>query len=165
VARDRHRRLPGAGTIELGQLERTLARHQRLGIDTAPFIYLWERHPTYLTLAQVLFSYLKQPQAQGYTSIITLIEVCVQPQRRGRLDLVQAYQSALLHSEQVHTVPVDLPIADRAMALRAQYDIRMPDALQIATALESGATAFVTNDQRLIKVEDLDVLVLCEYLE
>ena len=62
------------------------------------------------------------------------------------------------------TMPVDLAVADRAMTLRARYHIRVPDALQIATALQSSATAFVTNDLRLKKVEDLDVIVLREYL-
>jgi predicted nucleic acid-binding protein len=149
----------------LGRLEQDLAAHQALGIDTAPLIYLWERNPAYLALCQELFGYLKQPQVQGFTSIVTMIEVCVQPQRRGRLDLVRAYQSALLYSEQVHTLPVDLSVAERAMILRAQYNVRTPDALQIATGLESGATAFVTNDQRLKKVQDLQVIVLKEYLE
>ena len=45
-----------------------------------------------------------------------------------------------------------------------EYGIRVPDALQIATALESRATAFVTNDRRLKKVKDLDVIVLKDYL-
>jgi len=40
----------------------------------------------------------------------------------------------------------------------------VPDALQIAAALEAGATAFVTNDQRLGKVKELDVLQLDDYV-
>ena len=59
----------------MGKLERDLAAHQRLGIDTTPFIYLWERNPAYLALSQELFGYLKRPQAQGFTLIITLIKV------------------------------------------------------------------------------------------
>jgi predicted nucleic acid-binding protein len=147
----------------LGQLEQELAAHKRIGIDTAPFIYLWERNPAYLALSQTLFNHLKQPQVQGFTSIITLIEVCVQPQRQGRLELVRIYQQALLHSKQITTVFVDVSIAQRAMALRAQYHIRVPDALQIATALESEATALFTNDRRLSKIPDLQVFVLAEF--
>jgi len=45
------------------------------------------------------------------------------------------------------------------MTWRAQYHIRVSDALQIATLLESGATAFVTNDRRLKEVQDLPVIV------
>ena len=65
---------------------------------TAPFIYLWERHPRYAPLSEVLFRHLKRPDVQGITSMITLIEGCVQPQRQGRQDLVEAYTRALLDS-------------------------------------------------------------------
>ena len=100
---------------------------------------------------------------QGVTSIITMIEACVLPQRQGRRDLVQAYERALLHSQQVQMLSVDAVLARRAVSLRADYAIRVPDALQIAAALEAGATAFVTNDQRLEKVKELTVLVLDNY--
>jgi predicted nucleic acid-binding protein len=60
-------------------------------------------------------------------------------------------------------LPVDAALARRAVALRAEYGIRVPDALQIAAALEAGATAFVTNDQRLVKVKELRVLQFDDY--
>jgi hypothetical protein len=56
----------------LGELEQDLATHAIIGVDTAPFIYLWERHPRYFTLSETLFRHLKKPQAQGITSVITL---------------------------------------------------------------------------------------------
>jgi len=59
---------------------------------------------------------------------------------------------------------IDTMLARSATGLRARYDIRVPDALQIAAALEAGATLFVTNDQRLAKVQDIRVLVLDDYL-
>ncbi len=64
----------------------------------------------------------------------------------------------------MQTLTVDLSLARQAIALRAEHNIRVPDALQIAAALESGATAFVTNDRRLEKVHSLHVLVLDAYL-
>ena len=89
-----------------------------------------------------------------------LIEACVLPERQGRRDLVQAYERALFHSQQVQTLAIDVPLARQATALRAQYDIRVPDALQIAAALTAGATAFVTNDRRLKKEQELRVFVI-----
>ena len=113
---------------------------------------------------EALFRHLKKPQVQGITSVITLIEACVYPQRQGRLDLVQAYERALLRSQQVRTLPVDAALARRAVVLRAQYDIHVPDALQIAAAIEAGATAFVTNDRRLAKVQEIHVLLFDDYV-
>ena len=147
----------------MGSLEQELIRHTAVGVDTSPFIYLWERHPRYLPLSETLFGYLKNPGVQGITSVITLIESCVLPRREGRFDLVEAYQRALSRSQQVHLVPVDVALARSALALRADYDIRVPDALQIGAALAAGATLFITNDRLLQRVKELEVLVLEDY--
>ena len=148
----------------MGALGQDLAEHVVVGIDTAPFIYLWERHARYDPLCEDLVGYLRAPDVQGVTSVVTLIEVCVLPQRQGRADLVAAYERALLHSRQVQTLPVTAAVARRATGLRARYGMHVPDAVQLATALEAGATAFVTNDRRLAKVAELRVLVLDDYV-
>jgi predicted nucleic acid-binding protein len=149
----------------LGALEQDLVHHAVIGLDTAPFIYLWERHPRYFALCVSLFQYLNSEQATGVTSIITLIEACVHPHRQGRTDLVEAYERWLLRSRQVRVLPLDTAAARRALALRSEHNIPVPDALQIAAALEMSATSFVTNDQRLRKVKDIVVLVLEDYTQ
>ena len=46
----------------MGQLGETLARHDIVGVDTSPFIYLWDQHTRDLSLAEELFRYLRQPR-------------------------------------------------------------------------------------------------------
>lgn len=147
----------------MADLSSALAGHLIIGLDTNPFIYLFERHPTYFPLVETLFDYLKTPAVQSVTSI-TLIEACVQPQRQGRSDLVQIYEQALLNARQVQTLSINPSLAKRAIQLRAGYNLRVPDALQVGAALEGGATLFVTNDHRLQKVTDISVLVLDDYV-
>lgn len=141
-----------------------LAEHTIIGLDTSPFIYLFERNHKYLPLVQTLFTHLKAPEAQGITSVVSLIETCVQPQRQGELELVRIYERALLNSQQVHTVPITTAIAKRAIPLRIQYGLRVPDALQVAAALDSNATLFVTNDQQIRRVTELSVLLLDDFV-
>jgi len=62
-------------------------------------------------------------------------------------------------------LPIDAALARRAIILRASYEIHVPDALQIAAAIEAGATLFVTNDRRLSKVEEIEILLLEDYLQ
>lgn len=145
-------------------LKPVLSEHTTIGLDTNPFIYLFEHHPRYFPLIEELFSYLKSPGVQGVTSIITLIETCVQPQRDGRDDLVKIYEQTLLNSQQVHMYNIDAALARRAIQLRAQHGIRVPDALQVGAALEHGATLFITNDRRLKKVTELPALILDDYV-
>jgi predicted nucleic acid-binding protein len=148
----------------LAELRPVLAGHTIIGLDTSPFIYLFERNSKYFSLAETLFDYLKTPGVQGVTSIITLIETCVQPQRDGRTDLVQIYEQALLHSRQTQMLSINPILARQAIQLRARYDLRVPDALQVSAALESGATLFVTNDSRLKKITELPILILDDYV-
>ncbi len=141
-----------------------LADHTLIGLDTNPFIYLFEQHPTYFPLVEILFDYLKQPEIQGITSIITLIETCVQPQREGRTDLVQLYEQALLNSQQVQTLSINPSLARQAIKLRIKYNLRVPDALQVSAALEQNATLFVTNDSQIRRVTELPILILDDYV-
>ncbi|MDP2370925.1 type II toxin-antitoxin system VapC family toxin, partial [Rhodoferax sp.] len=49
-------------------------------------------------------------------------------------------------------------VAVLAAQLRAQYHLRLPDAIQLATALDSGATAFVTHDRDFSEVTGIEIL-------
>jgi predicted nucleic acid-binding protein len=59
---------------------------------------------------------------------------------------------------------IDVMLAKRAARLRAQYNFRVPDALQLSTALEHAATLFVTNGRRLARITELSVLILDDFL-
>ena len=103
----------------MAKLASHLANHTIIGLDTNPFIYLFEGHPRYSQLVQELFSYLKLPQVTGVTSVVTLIETCVLPQRNGRTDLVETYKRVLLNSQQVQMHHIDIALAKHATRLRA----------------------------------------------
>ena len=51
-------------------------------------------------------------------------------------------------------------VAVEAARLRAEYSIPTPDAIQLGTALQQNAAAFLTNDGGLRKVTQLGVLVV-----
>jgi predicted nucleic acid-binding protein len=53
----------------------------------------------------------------------------------------------------------------RAAHLRASSGLKTPDALQLAAALESGCSVFLTNDERIPQVAGLRVLQAQDYLE
>jgi len=67
-------------------------------IDTAPFIYLIERHPRYHPIIRPVFESLSVGSFAGATSVLTLLEVLVQPLRNGRADLARENRSILTES-------------------------------------------------------------------
>lgn len=135
---------------------------QRLAVDTAPVIYLIEVNPHYDALVTEIFQRISNGVLEGLCSVITLTEVLVQPLRKGDQQLAQDYSNLLLNSHHFVTVPIDPAIATSAADLRARYNLRTPDALQIAAALEHGCQAFLTNDATLSRVTEIPVLVLDE---
>ncbi len=92
--------------------------------------------------------------------MISYAEVLVVPKRLNNKALENAYHDVLFNSQNFSTIPIDTGIANRAADLRSRYKVKLPDALQVATALETGCEAFLTNDEALHSITDLRVIVL-----
>ena len=132
----------------------------RLGFDTAPLIYFVEQNPGYITLVREVFRQVDNGSVEGFTGMISFAEVLVVPKRMNDKILEEAYRDVLFNSQNFSTLSIDAETAERAADLRSRYKLKLPDALQIATALEAGCEAFLTNDEALHSVVDLRVIVL-----
>ena len=135
-------------------------QNQIVGLDTAPLIYFIEQNEKYLKLMRDFFRAMSQGDFQVVTSTLTLTEVLVHPLRSGNVELAGQYRDIILAQENLMTVPVSIEIAEVAAQLRATKNLRTPDAIQLATATQQGATMFLTNDAHLANVSGLEVLVL-----
>lgn len=139
-----------------------LADLKRLYLETAPLIYYVEEHSAYVEKMEAVFQFIEENQLEVLSSVITLTEVLQQPIQQNRSDLQKKYRDILLSSEHLTLLPVDTAIAESAALLRARYNLRTPDALHLATAVENTCEAFLTNDIRLKRVTELRILVLDE---
>jgi predicted nucleic acid-binding protein len=124
-------------------------------VDTAPFIYLLESHPQLADQFAGLFEAAAKGALSIALSTVTLAEVLTGPHKAGQTALAKRFEKALCQYE---VVPVSVPIAALAAQLRVQYRLKLPDALQLATALETGAAAFVTHDRDFSRVSALPVI-------
>lgn len=129
-------------------------------LDTAPFIYFFERHQDYFPCLEKFFENLYATGAQAITSIITYIELTTLPARSGDQQLVRKYRDYLTYSENISLFPLDLNIADYAVRLRADYGFKTPDAIQLGTALACGSDYIVTNDHDWQRLDQSDVTIL-----
>jgi len=119
----------------------------KLGIDTAPLIYLVERHATFGPLVRALIERAESGALELITSTLTLTEVLSLPLEQNAETTVSAYRSILLQSPYLHLRPIDVEVAERAAYLRALYRLKTPDALQIAIACQGGCDS-ATSSQR-----------------
>lgn len=148
----------------MGSLADKIQQAGRVGLDTSLFIFYVEHNPRYLSLCDELFDLLEQGGAEAVTSTISLLEVMVQPLALENTALVDEYRSFLTVTPHLSLWNLDPPLAEQAAALRARYQLRTPDSIQLAAAIEFGARLFLTNDDRLRKVTEIEVVVLERWL-
>jgi predicted nucleic acid-binding protein len=131
------------------KLDDALNGVSRLAFDTAPIIYFIEANLAYDNLVSNIFNRVASRELEGWTSVISLSEVLVQPIVSGRNDLQQEYREFLLKSSNFHTVPISATVAEDAARIRSTYGLRLPDAIQIAFAPDVGCQAIVCNDRSM----------------
>ncbi len=131
-----------------------------VGLDTAPLIYFIEQNPKYITIVREFFSSVNRGEFRVITSTLTLTEVLVHPLRNGNVKLARQYQDILLNQDYLTVFSVSSEIAKLAAELRATKNLRTPDAIQIATAIQNGADFFLTTDMSLRNMSSLTVLIL-----
>jgi predicted nucleic acid-binding protein len=124
-------------------------------VDTAPLIYLLEGHAQFLPRFLGLFEADAAGELQIAISTITLAEVLTGPLRHRQDALAHRYEKALATYT---VVPVSAGIAALAARMRARYSLKLPDAIQLATALDIEALALVTHDRDFAKVDGLSII-------
>lgn len=145
----------------MGLMEKLLGK--TVFLDTAPIIYYIEgKQPIYESVLKSIFIENSKGNILFATSALTLLELLVQPLRVKRFDLVEKYKSILTTSSNLKIMDLDPETSLIAANLRADYNLKTPDAIQIASSIISGSDLFLTNDKQLSIVEEIEVLVLAD---
>jgi len=135
---------------------------QRLYTETAPLIYYVEENPTYVAKMNAIIEAIEDRPIEAVSSVITLTEVLTYPLKLGNTRLEREYRDILPHSGGFRLLTITARIAESAAALRARYNLRTPDALHVAAAIDVRCDAFLTNDTGIKRVTEITVLVLDE---
>ncbi len=132
-------------------------------IDTAPFIYLMEDSIDFSDDAQEIFEYCLDKDIIINTSTITYFEFCVKPYQLENIELISSFKE-LLSVLDINTQIIDISTSDLAGKLRAKYGfLKAMDALQIASAINSNSKIFITNDMKLKKIDEIQVILVSEW--
>ena len=138
-------------------------RGKTVGVDTSPFIFFIEEHPSYAPVVDPFFEAVSRGEIQLVTSTIALLEVLVHPIRHDDEHLAQRYNDILLSSPHISTIAVTPKTSQLAAELRAEHNLKTPDAIHLATALSQNAAAFLTNDRDFPNLDGIKLLKLRDY--
>lgn len=136
----------------------TLPAGSLIAIDTAPLIYWLEDHDRWGEAYAALFQGIVCDRWQGLLSTVSLAEVLTGPLQQQREELAERYAAVLTDPACFQLADLSPAIAIGAARLRARYGLRLPDALQLSTALQAGAVALVTHDRDFAGCTDLPIL-------
>jgi predicted nucleic acid-binding protein len=93
------------------------------------------------------------------------MEILVKPKIEGLLQVARDYEYYLTTFPNLTFYEMGLDVARKASDLRSADRIKSPDAIQVATAILYGATAFLTNDKIFERVKGIDILILDKFLK
>ena len=131
-------------------------------IDTAPLIYIIEDHPEF---ADTVINIISESLIGGdsfVTSVITIMEFGVKPEKEGKQDIINQFD-LFLSQINAKIEEIYLRTATKAYQLRAKYKfLKSMDALQIATALITNCDEFITNDRKLSNIDEISVNIISE---
>ena len=93
------------------------------------------------------------------TSRLTRLECRSKPLRAGGLATLAQFDVFFAGVELI-LAEVSPAVIERATELRARYNLKAPDAIHYATAVEVGATVFLTGDRALARCSEAPVEML-----
>lgn len=124
-------------------------------VDSAPIIYVIEMHPTLRPRFRPVFEAHADSRFQLAITTIAIAEVLTGPLKARDDALAQRYRSLF---ETWHRIDLDLEIAESAARLRASLGLKLPDAIQAASALKIGAVGLITHDRDFSRLRSLRVI-------
>lgn len=111
--------------------------------------------------ARNLLEDLRPAASKVFISVMVLEEFFVKVYKKGREKDIDNILDFITMGGLVQLVDVNRQIALLAARIRAEYSIKAPDAIHIASAIESGAREFITTDRRIPKkIGTLKIVVL-----
>ncbi|MDY7052079.1 type II toxin-antitoxin system VapC family toxin [Limnospira fusiformis] len=144
------------------KIEEAFQSVNRLFLDSAPVIYYVDMNPGYSAIMDGIFDLIRAAQIRVVTSPVTLAECLILPLRDSNLSQQQLFIDIITGQDTADFVNITSEIARTAADIRARYRLQLPDAFQIATALDAGCQAFLTNDAQLKRIAELKILLVSE---
>jgi len=143
-------------------VDELVTRHRRIAVDANAFIYLFETPGVLAQATAAILNAAELGQVTVVVSTMVLAEIAVGPVARGDETLVERYADSIRGARGIQVVPLTADIAIDVGIIRGRHRVQIPDAVHLATARHAGATALVTNDERLRSLPHLDVIRLSD---
>lgn len=128
-------------------------------LDTNIIIYAVENPAGFGPKAQARLQAAHASRDELVFSDLVRLECRCHPMGAGDAAVLSLYDDFFALPDLIRAA-ITTAVFDRATEIRASHSFKVPDALHLATAVESGCEAFLTHDTRLSRFTGLAVEVL-----
>ena len=149
----------------LEDFELALKGVRKLAMDTAPIIHFVEGHGSYQPFLEHTFKRISDGQMEGYTSVVSLLETLSLDRNLTDRKAQDIYRNLLFRCPNFYTIPIKYEeLSEVVSQLMGEYDLGVPEAIQLGVAKTQGCDAFLTHSSKFGRVKDIKVLMLEDYL-
>lgn len=136
----------------VGLNPKQLPENQYNTLDTVTIIYFLEQHPRYYQTAKEIFKIIEAGKISAVISTLVFAELLVPAYKTKEYKPAEKIVRILSNFPNMKTIPLTTKVSITASRLRTIHELRPPDAIHIATALESKSSGIITNDKEFKKV-------------
>ncbi len=104
-----------------------------------------------------MFERVDAGEIHAVISVVTLAEVLAGPLKNGNEIIADRYYRVLTNSVNWRVQEMDSELSFVASRIRVRYGLKLPDAIQVATAIHSGSVALVTHDRDFSAVDEIPI--------
>ena len=120
----------------------------KVSLDTNIFLSIKNKEPDY-EYSEKIIDYIEAKKIDGVMSAIVLAEVLVGFYQNAEKEEADQFSSSALLNYDI--IPVNHEVAENSAQIRAQYNIKLPDAIITFSTMLSESKFLITNDKELHK--------------
>ena len=137
---------------------------KKIYLDTNIFIYLLEDFQQYRVLMDEFIDGLENKKITCFTSELTFAELLVPAFKKGNSHIIIEYKKILNDPQLVTLISTTQDIYIHSAYNRANFNLKLPDAIHVATAQSIDADIFLTNDKKIRTPNNIETIILDDFL-
>ena len=136
---------------------------KKVYLDANIFIYAIEQVTPYRDVIGDLFEQIDAKNLLAYTSTLTLAEVLVKPFMDNNQALIDIYENLLLDANIINLAEINQQILIQSAQYRSKFNLKLPDAIHLATSKQLATDFFLTNDKAIKADPTMKILQLVDF--
>jgi predicted nucleic acid-binding protein len=157
----------GEKVIKSSEFKSLILKEKKVACDSMLFSYHFHNLITYAKLTTIFFQLLESEKITLATSIISYLEILSYKELKNDPQKQLLIRQFFRTMKNLKIYTLDIEIAEEAGEIRRALHLKLPDAIQLATAVISQTGIFLTNDKDFKNIlwKNIRIIYLDEFIK